>query len=1593
MNDEVPTGHLTPTLSAVASRGLERIKAWLRRWVPSEAGPPEIGETEQQFHQKVFPRELEYVRDRRQAQGDTRPELDPDAPPTVENQLVGLALSGGGIRSATFGLGVIQALERRGVFKYIDFLSTVSGGGFLGSSLATLMGQPSRDAGGAPVPGEFPFPFSEKEDEEATVSHLRNNSNYLAPRGPLDYLRVFAVLVRGIILNFLVLLPFLLICSLVVAAIYGQTLLDRLEGERERQLIGSLVERDWAGPQSEEPVLGLLAALDSQWMIDAHRGVERATIEDWLRGEARRKDAVRRDTLPPLIGEAPGGAREGELVFRPEVGVAEVTERLRISGALRHPDALREVDVVERAVRGSADWLTKAQRGGESLSLDNLFTTLRNEGVVPDDTSPGRFIELLERAEASCRLDDERDAASDHCELVRLRESGVDRVIDLLVAADMTTGDSATLELEVRRSLGVQNRPPTVRNILGALQAEGRLALDRDPIAQRARALETGTLLGLDLDSLDLDSWRPEGRRNLRRILQRCYEGGLFDPAWLERQARGSRFARPLAYWREYELAQLEREILAGLSARQAWALSRDEIDLALLRQRAETLDLLIDQDPDGPFGRQTFIGIYRGRQQQPSAFIPAALPSFTHLGERRDLHEVLHQLWDNGALERTWFERRFVDDAPEADAHPSAYLGQLDVLAERVRQYRATGDRAALPGTRLLLRIGLLWILLYPLVLTFRRAFRLLDSGSRLTAVGLTMLLVSAGALLIYLLLLAQGSFDWMHGAMEWPARLGDLASNRGATLWIVALVALVAIVALPFMAVIVSDLRKLFSRSNAAKWRERYERSFSLLLVGTALVAFIEAQPYLIYHYRQLQAGHIWWSLGIGSASIIASLIAGPAVASFRRFGKKAVLTIVALLGPLLPMLVYIHLVLWVISYPGVYDSVAYRLDELQIAVVLLVLAGIAHIVNLPIDANSTSLHSFYRDRLSRAYLIRREDDTVVPEHDLELSRICPDGSGAPYHLINTALNLQGAEDPRLRRRQGDFFHFSRDFIGSKRTGYCATQDLEKLFPHVHASSAMAISAAAAAPNMGTFTTGPLVVLMALLNIRLGYWIPNPLRVNRWLSTVRSKSHSWRERFSLFLASLIGSFRARPGAYLLLKEMLSLMDADSRMVNLSDGGHMENTGVFELLRRRCQFIIASDAEADPKLTFGGLAALIRYARIDLGIEIDIQPDDLRLDHEGESRQHCTLGFIRYPATDTSPSEVGFLLYIKSSITGDEDELIAEYRGASPSFPHESTADQSFGERQFEAYRDLGYHICSGLFDELGKERLEAFTECGEWFQSLAVSLSPGLAGKVTLADIQTELSNIQRLLREPGYSDYFYEIYPELKTPAAGPEERSPEEAAERFRRVFHLVNIQLQLMEAVFVSHELGQKANREHPGNRGWMNLFRRWAKAQSFRDAYLASITTYSAPFQQFCQAALGLQLHFAWREVSEDERRKLAEASEETGLKLLNEPLEEGGQPLLLTVAAAGTSPIVTGEAVLDFRGEGGAEVKAFEMRPGYQGAGMRARALMALRRWTEERKLSLGFSEAAAVATQSEEYDFVRDADEPGESPERAEE
>jgi hypothetical protein len=171
------------------------------------------------------------------------------------------------------------------------------------------------------------------------------------------------------------------------------------------------------------------------------------------------------------------------------------------------------------------------------------------------------------------------------------------------------------------------------------------------------------------------------------------------------------------------------------------------------------------------------------------------------------------------------------------------------------------------------------------------------------------------------------------------------------------------------------------------------------------------------------------------------------------------------------------------------------------------------------------------------------------------------------------------------------------------------------------------------------------------------------------------------------------------------IIKNLAGKTNTRNEFIALSDGGHFDNMGLYEMVRRRCTFIIVCDAEQDDQFTCEGFANAIRRCRIDFGAEININISGITKRTNGRfSAGSYALGDITY-ATDKEAS--GKLLYIKSSITDNDLPVdVQEYALKNKTFPHQTTGDQFFDEEQFESYRKLGFYIADRAFqDSIVKE------------------------------------------------------------------------------------------------------------------------------------------------------------------------------------------------------------------------------------------------------------------------------------------------
>ncbi len=370
-------------------------------------------------------------------------------------------------------------------------------------------------------------------------------------------------------------------------------------------------------------------------------------------------------------------------------------------------------------------------------------------------------------------------------------------------------------------------------------------------------------------------------------------------------------------------------------------------------------------------------------------------------------------------------------------------------------------------------------------------------------------------------------------------------------------------------------------------------------------------------------------------------------------------------------------------------------------------MIVAVIFLVAGVILDPNEYSLHGFYRDRLVRSYLGASNGDTPAPDSiwnirtdDVPLAdtlaAVTEKNSGAPFQIVNTAVNLFGSKDLQVQQRCCDSFVLTPLACGSWATNYAVTP------PRLYLGTALAISGAAVSSNAGLATRGAAIAaLMTFFNMRLGYWFGNP----RFTCVATRKRPKFAPSY-------------------LFAEALSATNEDRAFVNLSDGGHFDNMGIYELIRRRCRYIVLVDAECDPDYSFSSLAEVIRMARIDFDVQIQIDTQAVApKPGERYAQRHWALGKILYkdPARsadgansdypdrglrDSGESD-GHLLYIKSSLLGPERSHhisadIVEYARRHNDFPHDSTADQFFNEQQFESYRKLGECIASEMLARL---------------------------------------------------------------------------------------------------------------------------------------------------------------------------------------------------------------------------------------------------------------------------------------------------
>ncbi len=385
--------------------------------------------------------------------------------------------------------------------------------------------------------------------------------------------------------------------------------------------------------------------------------------------------------------------------------------------------------------------------------------------------------------------------------------------------------------------------------------------------------------------------------------------------------------------------------------------------------------------------------------------------------------------------------------------------------------------------------------------------------------------------------------------------------------------------------------------------------------------------------------------------------------------------------------------------------------QVDRLWLWVGFVIAGLVAWIASKCVNINRFSLHALYRNRLIRAFLGATNPNrhansfTGFDENDnLRVADLWKEDRNPKrlFHVINIALNIVSSKRLAWQERKAESFTVSPLHCGTACGGDQCNNSAEGAYRRtevyaernpvrrgISVGTAVAISGAAASPNMGYHSSPLVTILLALFNVRLGWWLGNPGHPGDTTYNTEGPKTAIRPLFD---------------------ELFGRTTDENPYIYLSDGGHFENLGLYEMVRRRCRFIVVSDAGCDRDFQFEDLGNAVRKIWLDLGVSITFRGlnalrfralDDGKYE-KGEPPFHA-IGTIDYPAADGPESKTGTILYIKPCFYRNRIENVGvrNYATLKPEFPHESTADQFFSESQFESYRALGFEMMDSILND----------------------------------------------------------------------------------------------------------------------------------------------------------------------------------------------------------------------------------------------------------------------------------------------------
>lgn len=352
---------------------------------------------------------------------------------------------------------------------------------------------------------------------------------------------------------------------------------------------------------------------------------------------------------------------------------------------------------------------------------------------------------------------------------------------------------------------------------------------------------------------------------------------------------------------------------------------------------------------------------------------------------------------------------------------------------------------------------------------------------------------------------------------------------------------------------------------------------------------------------------------------------------------------------------------------------------------------------LLGLLVNLNYFGIARMYRDRLMETFMpnsLTIDDSEWRRADSADSTSITVFDDVRPFHIVNTNVVLVDSDKDFYRGRGGDSFVITPKHAGSEATGYTKTESW--LNNRMNLPTAIAISGAAVNPNSGVagsgITRNRLVsFLLSLLQLRIGYWAPN-VRYSQDFETNPPMSFRLRKLLTVFL---------RPNYWIpgIGQGLFGRgLRADAAWIELTDGGHFDNTGVYELVRREVDEIFLSLASADPEHSRADIANLARKIRVDFGAHLLIDEEEFRKAMPHDDTGLAAQGFVRGKIQYCSGTIAKIIIFLATPCVGMTPELIS-YHKENPSFPNEPTSDQFYDEQQLEAYRELGFLAASSFY------------------------------------------------------------------------------------------------------------------------------------------------------------------------------------------------------------------------------------------------------------------------------------------------------